>query len=267
MNKYKLRYYASNGKKFIFSKLNLEDYLAHHGILGQKWGIRNGPPYPLDAKYTGEDIRVSKKQTLQRITAEKEKNKGHAYVSFKELDNLRYLSIGSEGLGFRVKDPSAPNGYIAILELKEDLVIPEYQKSIDAFVESVKDMTPKELSQELHPIQNNSEKEKRIRNNTEEFLSYLYKKTTKEGLQIAYSEFSKSLMHNDNLRKKFFDNLKKKGYNAVIDYNDRRFADKPVIVFDREKTIKDVKYKKITQTMKDNAFLEVSAFDAHKNFK
>lgn len=24
------------------------EYLAHHGILGQKWGKKNGPPYPLD---------------------------------------------------------------------------------------------------------------------------------------------------------------------------------------------------------------------------
>lgn len=23
------------------------DYLMHHGIKGQKWGVRNGPPYPL----------------------------------------------------------------------------------------------------------------------------------------------------------------------------------------------------------------------------
>lgn len=23
-------------------------YLAHHGILGQKWGKKNGPPYPLN---------------------------------------------------------------------------------------------------------------------------------------------------------------------------------------------------------------------------
>lgn len=27
-----------------------EVYLAHHGILGQKWGRKNGPPYPLDAQ-------------------------------------------------------------------------------------------------------------------------------------------------------------------------------------------------------------------------
>ncbi len=25
-------------------------YLAHHGIPGQKWGKKNGPPYPLDEK-------------------------------------------------------------------------------------------------------------------------------------------------------------------------------------------------------------------------
>lgn len=27
----------------------ISDYIAHHGILGQKWGKKNGPPYPLAA--------------------------------------------------------------------------------------------------------------------------------------------------------------------------------------------------------------------------
>ena len=26
-----------------------DDELYHHGVKGQKWGVRNGPPYPLDA--------------------------------------------------------------------------------------------------------------------------------------------------------------------------------------------------------------------------
>lgn len=34
------------------------DYISHHGILGQKWGIRNGPPYPLKSSVsTGHKLK------------------------------------------------------------------------------------------------------------------------------------------------------------------------------------------------------------------
>lgn len=44
-----------------------EHYLMHHGIPGQKWGKRNGPPYPLDEKdYSREERRLAK-QDLRSI--------------------------------------------------------------------------------------------------------------------------------------------------------------------------------------------------------
>ena len=45
-------YYAIYGK----------EYLAHHGILGQKWGQRNGPPYPLNPEdHSKAEKEASKK--------------------------------------------------------------------------------------------------------------------------------------------------------------------------------------------------------------
>ena len=43
--------------------------IAHHGIKGQKWGVRNGPPYPLDkpsGNDTIKDVKSSKSFTIPR---------------------------------------------------------------------------------------------------------------------------------------------------------------------------------------------------------
>lgn len=35
--------------------------LYHHGVQGQKWGVKHGPPYPLDSSVsTGERLRAQK---------------------------------------------------------------------------------------------------------------------------------------------------------------------------------------------------------------
>lgn len=56
-------------------KMKNYDYLAHHGILGQKWGVRNGPPYPLG----GGDFSPSeeKKIRAKRKTPNSRYNKKH----------------------------------------------------------------------------------------------------------------------------------------------------------------------------------------------
>ena len=42
------------------------DYLAHHGILGQRWGKRNGPPYPLGV---GDHSEVEKQFNWEKSLA------------------------------------------------------------------------------------------------------------------------------------------------------------------------------------------------------
>lgn len=66
-----------------------DDSLEHHGIDGQKWGIRNGPPYPLDSK-KAERIkrRLEKKDTKW---AHKKENKFYKQTfrkSAKEMNRF-----------------------------------------------------------------------------------------------------------------------------------------------------------------------------------
>lgn len=52
--------------------------LAHHGIKGQKWGVRNGPPYPLD----GKQVEKTDKSSIVKTTIS-----GHSGISPRGIPN------------------------------------------------------------------------------------------------------------------------------------------------------------------------------------
>lgn len=56
-----------------------EKYLMHHGILGQKWGVKNGPPYPLG----GGDYTQSEKKKISS-----KRRAGNSIYNKKHFDEV-----------------------------------------------------------------------------------------------------------------------------------------------------------------------------------
>lgn len=95
-----------------------KQYLAHHGILGQKWGVRNGPPYPLGGgDYTAREYQkvyrarrrnpnsiynkkhfdkvINKGEVLSTLSYDKDrtKNVDMFYATYKKTDKHQYNTL------------------------------------------------------------------------------------------------------------------------------------------------------------------------------
>lgn len=62
-----------------------KDFLAHHGIKGQKWGQRNGPPYPLKESNRSRSEKKFQLSSKDRINKAIEK---YGSMTSSELRNL-----------------------------------------------------------------------------------------------------------------------------------------------------------------------------------
>lgn len=70
-----------------------ETYLSHHGIKGQKHGVRNGPPYPLDYKQLSPEEKAKAKSKAIETGNIEEADKNVEEFTNKEIQDVidRYM--------------------------------------------------------------------------------------------------------------------------------------------------------------------------------
>lgn len=115
--------------------------LYHHGIQGQKWGVQNGPPYPLDSsqlssyekKYSsvaknGKTIELVRQKPKGLLKVSKRKDLFYDYDAFVDGKKVSQLNMYDEGNGemnvawASTKNKSRGNGYMqAVIELGEQI--------------------------------------------------------------------------------------------------------------------------------------------------
>ena len=294
----------------------MSDYLAHHGVKGQRWGVRryqyaDGSLTPAGRKRyssntslfsktvgmkTKETVntaktRITGKQyidgylrngtTLARIQTAPNFEKFAFYATYKKHDTEEYMGLFGKNLmsraaadAKRAEEQANASGSKTDLRTAKTLReradnIKVYQLKLEAAKklkipsdENAGDITAKLLKEDefkknvVASIQDSKEKMKRptqqiLFNQAQNALKKDPERLTSSEKVAIYKALNLSLVnHNPQeiaAQNRFYGELKKKGYNALLDYNDKEFssyhAKRPMIVFD----VDSVRLQSITE--------------------
>ena len=291
--------------------------LYHHGVKGQKWGVRryqytdgsltpagkrhysqsdqNGYQKLMNTKIshlvnsvktqvTGKqyvDSYLKQGTTLARIQTSKEFEKFAFYATYKKQDQDKYLGLFGKNLTNRAYgDAKRAEKTANISGLEDDYENARklrekanntkiYQLKLEAIKklkvpsdENASDITANLLKEKefkdnvIASIEDSKTKMKRtsqqiLFKQAQNALRKDPDKMTKSEKVAVYKALNLSLVNHNSqevaAQNRFYSELKKKGYNALLDYNDKQYssyrAKRPMIIFDTD----SVKLSSVTE--------------------
>lgn len=301
----------------------MEYTLYHHGVKGQKWGVRryqykDGTLTPAGRKRrqinssdasdvrkaifkTGMEVKnlvntgrtkltgkqyvdgyLNKGTSFKRIQTSSEFEKFAFYATYKKADSEKYMGLFGKNLTSRAaneadraeKQANASGSEVDLANAKQlrtrsdnlkvyQLELASTKKLRIPSDENASDITAKLLKEKdfkenlVASIQDSKEKMKRpqqqiLFKQAQNALEKDPDKMTSSEKVAVYKAFNLSLTnHNAQevaAQSRFYGELSKKGYNALLDYNDKEYssyhAKRPMIVFD----VDSVKLQSVAET-------------------
>ena len=305
-----------------YNETPMVDYLCHHGIKGQRWGVRryqysdgsltpmgkkrrsiNGNQNVINKNVGRMSMKVSElsnrvktvatgKQyvdgclkngtTFSRIQSSKDFENFAFYATYKKQDTDKYMGLFGKNLTNRAayeakkaEKLANASGSESDMKVANELrnkanSMKVYQLKIEATKklkipsdENAGDITAKLLKESkfkndvVASIQDSKEKMRRpsqqlLFKQAQNALNKDVNKLTSSEKVAIYKALNLSLTnHNEqevSAQNRFYSELKKKGYNALLDYNDKEYssyhAKRPMIVFDTD----SVKLQSVMET-------------------
>lgn len=229
------------------------DELYHHGIKGQKWGVRHGPPYPIESG-------MPKGTKLASISVIKD---GNSYKNIASKRQAMYLynpldkhdSEIYEG-PFSVYAMRRARMYVFKhqYEVIKDLRMPTKKERIDEFIKVFSESDQRSIK-ELQTIQNIMKKQK-VDSKKARTVD-LNNLNTKDDYLAAYVVFNHAMeqAYKYRMTKKYLKIMSQK-YDAMVDDNNQGVyngAHDPVIIFRANEALKHIESKQLSlKDIEDN---------------